>query len=462
MSAQRTTRREFLQTSALGAGALMTGAALAAEPRRGAKAKPPNFLFIISDQLGLDAIRAHGCPDVRTPNIDRLIARGTTFIESHSTNPVCSPARSSLLTGRMPVETGVISNGRPIHPSCPNMGQWFREAGYETMYCGKWHLPGGRPPQIPGFTVLPVSGGQGDLMDSQVSRLTESYLKTRGRSKPFLYVASLLQPHDICYWAIKGATLVPKELPFPQLAGKLPELPPNHKSRPPAPRKLDQRWYRNFSDAQWRYYLYIYYRQVEMVDADIGRILDALDATGEADNTVVVLTSDHGEGRGRHMHVSKWYPYEEAVKVPLVFAWPGRIAEGLRDTAHLVSGLDVMSTFCDYAGIRTPPNARGMSLRPLLERKAAAWREFVASEEQIIGRMLRTERYKYVRYENDPVEQLFDMKADPWEMTNLYHDAKYASVMKDHRKMLDTWLASLAPVEPTPSVEGWRRRRRKG
>jgi len=108
MPTQRTTRREFLQASALGAGSLVARAALGAEPRGNAKAKPPNFLFIISDQLGLGAIRAHGCPDVRTPNIDRLIARGTTFIESHSTNPVCSPARSSLLTGRMPVETGVI------------------------------------------------------------------------------------------------------------------------------------------------------------------------------------------------------------------------------------------------------------------------------------------------------------------------------------------------------------------
>lgn len=208
----------------------------------------PNFLFLLADQLGLDAISAHGCPDVNTPNIDRLVRRGVTFMESHSTNPVCSPARSSLFTGRMPTETGVVSNNRPIHASVPNMGQRFRPQGYETVYCGKWHLPGGYPNQIPGFDVLPVGGGQGDLVDSVVSRACEAYLKSRSRTTPFLAVASLLQPHDICYWAIKGKALVPERLPFSQLAGRLPELPPNHSSRPKAPEKLDKLAYRNFSD----------------------------------------------------------------------------------------------------------------------------------------------------------------------------------------------------------------------
>jgi len=452
---RKTTRREFFK-----AGAATVLAAQAAPSRAAAgKAKPPNVLLIISDQLGLDAISSHGCRDAHTPHIDRLIRRGVTFLESHSTNPVCSPARSSLMTGRMPVETGVITNSRPIHPSCPNMGHWFRQAGYETVYCGKWHLPQGRPAEIPGFTVLPVGGAQGDLMDPQVSRQAESYLKGRDRTKPFLLVASFLQPHDICYWAIKGATLVPKELPFDELRDRLPPLPPNHKAQPRAPERLAKAWYRNFDDNQWRYYLYIYYRQVEMVDADIGRVLDALEAAGEAENTLVVLTADHGEGRGRHMHVQKWYPYEEAVKVPLVWSCPGRIAEGHRNTEHLVSGLDVMSTLCDYAGIQPPPNARGRSLRPLLERRRVEWREFVASECQVIGRVIRTPRYKYVHYEGDPVEQLFDMKADPWETRNLYDDPAYASVMNDHRRLLREWQAHLRPVKPTPVFRPRKRRR---
>ncbi len=450
----RTNRRQFLQTTAAGAGVFAAGltpSTQAAELPALAGSKP-NFLFVICDQLGLDAIAAHGCPDVHTPNMDRLIRRGVTFQESHSTSPVCSPARSSLFTGRMPVETGVISNNRAIHPSCPNMGQWLTRAGYESYYCGKWHVPDGYPTKIAGFEVLPVGAGQGDLVDTVVSRWGESFLKNRSSKTPFCFVASLMQPHDICYWAIQGPRLVPEKLPFEALAGKLPELPPNHKSRPPAPAKLDKLAYTGFSDEQWRYYLYIYYRQVEMVDADLGRILDALEDSGQADNTVVVLTSDHGDGRGRHSHVQKWYPYEESVKVPMIISCPGRVAEGVVDAEHLVSGLDVICTLSDYAGLDAPPDSQGRSLRPLLEQKPTTWRDFVSSEHHIDGRMLRTERYKYVRYAGDPVEQLFDMKADPWEMKNLYDDAGLAGVVADHRKLLDAWEASLKPVEPMPDI----------
>lgn len=452
-------RRQFLQTTAAGAvAASLPQSARAAEAPAIGGAKP-NFLFIVCDQLGLDAIAAHGCVDAHTPNIDRLIRRGVTFTESHSTNPVCSPARSSMFTGRMPVETGVISNNRAIHPSCPNMGQWLEAAGYESYYCGKWHIPHGYPTEIAGFNVLPVGAGQGDLVDTVVSRWSESFLKGRDSKKPFCFVASLMQPHDICYWSIQGKRLVPEELPFAILEGKLPELPPNNKSRPRAPAKLDQLAYKQFCDDQWRYYLYIYYRQVEMVDTDIGRILDALDDSGQADNTVIILTSDHGDGRGRHSHVQKWYPYDESVKVPMIVSRPGMVAEGIVDSSHLVSGLDIMCTMSDYAGLDAPPNSQGRSLRPLLEEKPTTWREFVSSEHHIEGRMLRTEQYKYVRYAGDPVEQLFDMKADPWEMTNLYDDPKMATVVRDHRKMLDAWEASLKPVEPMPDITKRPRRR---
>ena len=460
MTHQGTTRRQFLKSTACGAGASLAG--LARQRELGAafsQPTPPNVLLVLTDQLGLDAISAHGCPDVQTPHIDRLVSRGVTFMESHSTNPVCSPARSSLLTGRMPVETGVITNGRPIHANCPNMGQWFRQSGYETLYCGKWHLPAGRPAEIPGFSVLPAGQGQGDLMDNVVSRSCEAFLRGRSGTQPFLFVASLLQPHDICYWAIQDKTLVPKQLPFPQLRDQLPPLPPNHKARPPAPEKLDRLKFDRFSDEQWRYYIYVYYRQVEMVDADIGRMLDALDATGLAGNTIVVLTSDHGEGRGRHSHVQKWYPYEESVKVPLVVSCPGRVAENHQD-ADLVSGLDVMSTLCDFADIKAPPKARGRTLRPLLERKPVEWREFVSSEHHVVGRMIRTDRYKYVRYQDDPVEQLFDMKDDPWETKNLYDDSKYRSVVQDHRQLLTGWEAQLEPVTPTPDAKKRPKKRR--
>ncbi len=449
------TRRQFM-----GAAAAGTALATARGPAAHARKKRPNFLFIMADQLGLDALSGHGCPDVHTPNLDRLAAQGVSFLESHSTDPVCSPARSSLLTGRMPTETGVITNDRPIHDSVPDMGQWLRQAGYRTTYCGKWHLPGGYQTSMKGFDVLPVGAGQGDLVDGVVSASCEAFLRNYRDSDPFLLVASFMQPHDICYWAIKNRAIVPEELPFPELADHLPDLPPNHRARPRAPRELDSKIYTGFSDEQWRYYLYIYYRQVEMLDAEVGRLLDALEETKQAKNTVILFTADHGDGRGRHMHVSKWYPYDESVKVPMLLSCPGRMEEGLQDTTHLVSGLDAMSTVCDFAGAAPPPHVLGHSLRPLAECQTADWREFVVADTHIVGRMLRTAGYKYVRYENDPIEQLFDMKADPWETVNIADQPGVANIVADHRRLLEDWESRLQNVPPTPSPREKRKRRK--
>jgi len=449
-SASKLTRRQFVKSGALGAAGLMAATAPSRAAHAAAKTSRPNFLLIVTDQQNLDALSAHGNPYVHTPNLDRLARRGVYFLESHSTNPVCSPARSSVFTGRMPCETGVWTNDRPIHDSVPDMGQWLRRAGYETLYCGKWHLPAGYPVTLKGFDVIPVGIGQGDLVDSMVARLLEGYLHNRDRANPFLAVASLMQPHDICYWAIKNKAIVPEQLRFAHIADQLPDLPPNHTARPRAPKNLIC-GYNGFNEDQWRYYLYVYYRQVEMVDADIGRILDALEDSGQADNTLVIFTADHGEGAGRHMNVQKWYPYDEAVKVPLIVAGPGRVRANVQDADHLVSGLDVMSTVCDYAGIDAPEHCRGRSLRPLLEGNATEWREFVAAETHVIGRVIRTAQYKYVKYKDDPVEQLFDMKADPWETKNRYDEPGLADVLRDHRRLLAQWEASLSPIPPTPS-----------
>ena len=225
------TRRRFLQAGALAAAGSVGGLAGQAWPAPAVAAKrPPNFLFLISDQLGLDAIAALGGTDARTPHLDRLIRRGATFLESHCGNPVCSPSRSSLFTGRMPVETGVVDNSRPIHASRPNMGQWLQQSGYQTVYSGKWHLPSDTP--VPGFLELPASGGQGIIADGYVTRACEAYLHQRERNRPFLLVGSLLEPHDICFWAIQGQFLVPAKQPFADIEDQLPPLPVNHLSRP--------------------------------------------------------------------------------------------------------------------------------------------------------------------------------------------------------------------------------------
>jgi arylsulfatase A-like enzyme len=443
--ARAITRREFVKAGALGLGAMAAGPGAPAVHAQ----RPPNLLLILCDQMNLDAMSALGQACVATPNLDRLAARGVTFIQSHSTNPVCSPARSSVLTGRMPVETGVIHNDLPIRPDLPNLGQWLGDrGGYETVYCGKWHLPQGyAPPGLAGFRVLPTGGGQGAGDDGFVSRSCEAYLRNRSmNSGPFLMVASFMQPHDICYWMIHPETLVPERLPLRHIADRLPELPPNHASRPPGPQRIGN-GYAGFKMAlQWRYYLYCYYRMVEMLDADVGRVLDALQETGQAENTVVVFTSDHGEGAGRHGNVQKWHPYDESMKVPMLWSCPGQVAEGLRDGTHLVSGLDVMSTFCDYASIGAPDGVKGRSLRPLLEGRQVTWRDHLVCEWKEQGRIVRTERYKYVMVEDDPAEQLFDMQADPWEMNNRVAEPALAGTVAEHRRLLAEWNSRMDPA----------------
>jgi len=436
------TRRDFLKAGTAGAAALAGAAWAGAAPAVPSGARP-NVLFIISDQLALEAISAHGCADVHTPNIDRLVRGGVSFRESYTTYPLCSPARSSMFTGRMPSETGVVNNSIPILPSIPNMGQWLGQEGYESIYVGKWHMPAGYQADIPGFTVLPGGiGGQGNAGDPAVSRACQGYLLNRSAGKPFLLIASLLQPHDICSWVSSHVAPAGWER-MPQIDGKLPPLPANFGFDPREPRALQRRQRPQWSDEQWRFYLWSYYRHAEMVDAEVGRILDALEMSGEARNTLVVFTADHGEGRGRHHLVLKNYLYDEAARVPLLVSYPGRIPEGRQDRAHLVSGIDILPTICDYAGLKTPPEVIGRSVKPVIDGKAGAWREFVAGEVAGGGRMIRTPGHKYVVYPADPVEQLFDMKADSGEMRNLAPEPAHASALETHRKLLKEWQGRL-------------------
>lgn len=136
--------------------------------------------------------------------------------------------------------------------------------------------------------------------------------------------------------------------------------------------------------------------------------------------------------------------YDEAARVPFIAAWPGQLQAGRRDERHLVSGLDVAPTLCEFGGFAPPPKMRGLSLRPLLEgRDATPWREFLVSDTQGTGRMVRTPEYKYITYRGDPVTQLFDMRADPGELTNLAADAAKADIARDLASRLEAWEETL-------------------
>ncbi len=458
-------RREFIKIGSGGA-LLLAGGSLGINAFASPKNSTPNILLIITDQQHIDTVAAGGCRYVRTPALDQLKNRGFSFDQSHSTNPVCSPARSSIFTGRTTSETGVYVNGRSVRSDIPNLGQWFsQETDYETVYAGKWHVPKSYTHFIPGFNVLHTGiSGQGNLGDTCASRACEGFLRNRSSSRPFFMVASFLQPHDICEW-LRLNTHNPDRLRYPELADKLPPLPDNFEFDPREPDYIKQtRLGRdpvkgNWSKQQWQFYLWSYYRHIEMVDGEIGRLLQALQDTGNDRDTLILLTSDHGEGLGHHQMVRKSSPYDEAMKVPLFVSWPGHIPENKTDTTHLVSGLDIMPTLCEYTGIKPPKKMRGKSLRPLLEGNSVPWHPCVFTElNGNRARVVRTEHYKYITYVNETVEQLFDMQADPGETKNLAASSKHASALAEHKKLLIDWESRLDVAPNLPHADAWWRK----
>jgi len=452
----------------------------------------PNILIVVCDQMNLDAIGAYKkhfdhnawlCHWVDTPNLDELVHNGVSFTESHSTNPVCCPARSSMFTGRYSIETGVVINNIGIDKSVPNMGQWFEaHSEYNRVYCGKWHAGGpwnnpnvSGPRKIPGFDTIPNGPDTwGRHMDYGVSTGIEAYVRNHKSKTPFLAVAGFMDPHDICFWAGHLDNGRTRNEDFFELGDALPTLPPN------VDYDFDEIWggRTGHSTMQWRNYRYDYCRMVERLDRNVGRLLRAVRDRG--DDTILIFTSDHGDGVGRHSRVQKWHPYDESVKVPFIVYGPKfGIRRNVIDTEHLVSGVDIMATACDYAGISAPPHSRGLSLRPLLEGKQTEWRKSVFIELQQVGRVVCSDRYKYVMsYEPVPkrmkhsinenyltrdgkptmflpesrealqrVEQtmLFDMQNDPWETRNLVNDPTFREVIAAHETMLRDHEAALIP-----------------
>jgi arylsulfatase A-like enzyme len=461
-------RREFVKLGS-GAVAMLANGALTrnASANRGSiRPKPRNILLIYTDQQHIDTIAAGGCPHVRTPALDRIKRSGVGFMQSYSANPVCSPARSAVFTGRTSCETSVYKNGIPIRSDIPNIGQWFSQhTDYETFYAGKWHLPRTYTSNIRGFKVINTGiGGFGYLCDTAMSRACEGFLRNRSKSKPFLLVASFMQPHDICEW-LRLNMNNPGKLRYPELAGELPGLPDNFQFDKNEPQSTKRRrlgnepFKGNWDEEHWRYYRWSYYRHIEHLDAEIGRILSALEDRGYIRDTLIVLTSDHGEGMGHHQMVRKSSFYDEAARVPLLFSWPGHIVENKTDAIHLASGLDMVPTLCDYAGVKSPANMRGVSLRSILEGDGGERRDCIVSEGNTnTGRMLRTQNFKYIKYVDDPVEQLFDMTNDPGETKNLAADSHHVSALAEHRKLLAGHESRLDVPRDVPHTEFWRAR----
>lgn len=429
------------------------------------KSGRPNVLIILTDQQTNDCLSLLGNPNLRTPYLDTLAQRGVYFTQSYCTSPVCGPSRSSLLTGRMPHETGIVWNSTHIDASVPTVGRLFADAGYNTAYAGKWHMPEGYPAQknldsVAGFKVIPFqslakSWEKGADTDRPIADAAVAYLNGYEDSKPFLLTVSLHNPHDICF--------VPREpdgyAKASEINQPLPVLPPNFNPAMKEPEFLEQKRLmdhygdellktKDYTEADWQAYLYHYYRFAEMVDAEIGKIWRALRAKGLDENTIIAFSSDHGDGAASHRWAAKLSLYEEVVTVPFGISWPGKIPAGRIDRQQLVSGIDLTPTLCDYAGISPAARFTGQSLKAAIDTPDATHRDYlvVQLEDDKLdstrhARLVRDQRFKYNVYNSGKNnEQLFDLWRDPGETQNLASELYYQPIKARLKGNLRDWM----------------------
>lgn len=449
-------RRDFIKTAAsLPLALALEGAATGATP-----AKRPNILIIMTDQQFAEAMSHRlGNQYLRTPSMDGLAAGGMLFTRAYSPNPLCVPARTSIFTGRYPSETGVQTNDDkrldPERFTC--LGRIFKASGYDTGYCGKWHLPFpiGKP-ATHGFDWT-----HGVNKDNQTAAAAVKFLQAR-REKPFLLVASFLNPHNICEWS-RGQALPCGPIGDPPPVDQCPPRRPNFATPQDETDSmaLMRQSYQSarlfpvggFDEKKWREYVWAYYRMIEKVDALIGKVLATLQASGSAENTLVLFLADHGDCQGAHGWNQKTVFYDESARVPFILHYPAAIKPGVSD--RLVNtGVDVLPTLCDFAGIPIPQGLHGLSLKQTAngENKEDPRQYVVVSHKMVQGaevdgkvpicngRMVRSRRFKYCVYDvGRRRESLVDMEADPGEMINLAGKAEFASELKRHREYLQEW-----------------------
>ncbi|MBS0209382.1 MAG: sulfatase [Planctomycetes bacterium] len=436
----------------------------------------PNVLFIAIDDQNDWIGCLGGHPAAKTPNIDRLAARGTLFTNAHCQAPLCNPSRTSVLLGLRPTTSGVYG----LAPYCRtvdalkdrvSLPQHFQRHGYRTLTVGKiFHQvpPKDRPREFdewgptPGVgapmkeKLIPPTpmgnvklmdwgvypGRDEDMGDYRVASWAIEQLQTAPKDKPFFLACGFALPHVPCYATQRWFDLYPDD---DSLLPRIREDDRNDTPRfswylhwyLPEPRL---KWVRE--NHQWRNLARSYLASVSFMDSQIGRVLDALEQAGQRDNTVVVLWSDHGWHVGEKLITGKNTLWERSTHVPLVFAGPG-VSGGAR-CAGPVELLDMYPTLVELCGLTRRDDLEGHSLAPQL-KDAQASRPWPAITSHNQGNhAVRTDRWRYIRYA-DGSQELYDMQADPREWTNLAARPEHAKVISE----LSRWLPKV-DVGPVP------------
>ncbi len=464
---------------------------LAAQAQGPKKKRPPNILFIMSDDHASVAIGAYQSwlgKYARTPNIDRLARQGMRFTSALVTNSICTPSRAAILTGQYSHKNGVYTLADPIDPKRPHIAHLLRAAGYQTAIVGKWHLI----TDPTGFDYWDILPGQGVYRTPALRRMGEKkprpfkdgysedvitdlsleWLKKRDKDKPFLLFCHFKAPHRPWDPAKRFADLY-KDEKIPEPPTLLDDLKGRAKAVAGTRMTIGQNM--NMRDLEtaipkdkspeelrrWAYQLYMkrYLACVAAVDENVGRLLDFLDREGLAEDTIVIYTSDQGFFLGEHGFYDKRLMYEPCLTTPLIVRWPGHTRPGSTND-KMVLNIDHAPTFLDIVGAPIPREMQGRSYKSLLEGKTPAdwrtsmyyryWMHLDGAHNVPACYGVRTDRYTLIHYygkglkmkgakdkDLPPEWELFDRQKDPQQVRNVYSDPGYATVLRDLRAELE-------------------------
>lgn len=446
----------------------------------------PNILLYCTDQQRFDTVAALGNPYVQTPTLDKLVASGVAFTRTYCQSPICTPSRSSFMTGMYPSRIHNNRNGNadwPNHP--PLISKLLADAGYSCGLVGKFHLQSSghrtEPRLDDGFNYWKFSHAPRD--DWQTGHDYADWVKAKGGDLNALRASEQRVPPELhqTTWVtdcaldfIEGQTgpwflcLNPYD-PHP------PFIPPKayadrfDPSTLPGPhfRQTDLLQQEDLKEVAFQTLAEhpdsfegkkqqaLYYAMIAQIDDQLERLLKGMASLNQLDNTVIIFTSDHGEMLGDHGLLFKGCRfYEGLVRVPLIFSWPGHLLENLQSHA-LVELLDMSATVLDLAGVAAPEAVQGKSLLPILlgEKTQDDHREFVrceyfdALDNSFIqgglsyGTMFRNQRYKLVIYHSHGLGELYDLDTDPWEHHNLWHDPEQQAIK--HQLIQESFNASM-------------------
>ncbi|WP_424928929.1 sulfatase family protein [Amaricoccus tamworthensis] len=450
-------------------------------------AQKPDIVFIITDQQRYDTIAALGASHMDTPNIDRLVNNGVSFEQCHVTAPSCVPCRASLFTGYYPHTNGVLANGQPWSRTwisdlakagyhCVNIGKmhtipYDAKAGFHERYVvenkdrymeGRWFFDewdkalashGLKKQQRETYRQRPdykdrLGAFTWDLppalqSDNFIGETTKWWLETKPVEKPLFLTVGFPGPH-------------PPYDPTPEMAEKymardvpLPEVSDEELAALAGPwiekRQHDVEvdhdsvaWKLKPATEELKRMRAYYYANMEMIDTQVGNILDALEARGNMKNTIVIFTSDHGDNLGDHGLSQKWAPYDQVTRVPMIVSAPGRFGGG-RKVEEMVQLFDLAPTILEWAGVDPDPSFEAISLNPALEGSDFEGRSHVFCEQagdvNMTGAsyltMVRSKTHKLVHFRGSDEGQLFDLVADPGERVNLWSDADHTGVKQE-------------------------------